>query len=59
MPALFYVRSMCRVFHRDPFGSHPRLGDYYKRVSESDPPAARVIAEMKAAQAARFKPKTG
>jgi len=52
VPALFYVRSMSRAFHRDPFGAHPKLGEYYHRVSE-EPHAAKVVAEMKAALAER------
>ncbi|HUP23259.1 MAG TPA: glutathione S-transferase family protein [Thermoanaerobaculia bacterium] len=52
MPALFYVRSMSRLFHRDPFGAHPKLGEYYKRLAE-EPVVARVIGEMKAALAER------
>jgi glutathione S-transferase len=56
VPALYYVRSMSRVFHRDPFGSHPRLGEYYARVSK-EPAAARVVEEIKAAVAERFRPR--
>jgi glutathione S-transferase len=52
VPALFYVRSLSRLFQRDPFGAHPKLGEYYHRVSE-EAPAARVVAEMKAALAER------
>lgn len=50
VPALYYVRGMSRVFHRDPFGAHPKLGEYYHRVAE-EPHAAKVVAEMKAALA--------
>jgi glutathione S-transferase len=52
VPALFYVRSMSRAFHRDPFAGHPKLGAYWERVA-AEPPAARVIGEMKAAAAER------